>query len=66
MAEFWILVVVSLCRTMLYALFYVLPNEERGTCAEVFLKFCKEEMDAGEVEIAEVDVLGRDGLQPCP
>ena len=66
MAEFWVLVVVSLCRTMLYALFYVLRNEERGACAEVFLKFCKEDMDAGEVEIAEVDVLVWDGLQPCP
>ena len=66
MAVFWVLVVVSLCRTMLYALFYVSRNEERGACAEVFLKFCKEDMDAGEVEITEVDVLVRDGLQPCP
>ena len=66
MAVFWVLVVVSLCRTMFYALFYVLRNEERGACAEVFLKFCKEDMDAGEVEITEVDVLVGDGLQPCP
>lgn len=66
MVEFWVLIVVSLCRTMLYALFYVLRNEERCACAEVFLKFCKEDMDAGEVEIAEVDVLVGDGLQPCP
>ena len=66
MAEFLVLVVVSLCRSMLYALFYVLRNEKRGTCTEVFLKFCKEDMDASEVEIAEVDVLVGDGLQPCP
>ena len=51
---------------MLYTLFYVLRDEERGACAEVFSKFCKEDMDAGEVEIAEVDVLVRDDLQPCP
>lgn len=51
---------------MLYTLFYVLRDEERSACAEVFLKFCKEDLDAGEVEIAEVDVLVRDGLQPCP
>lgn len=61
-----VLVVVSLCRTMLYALFYVLRNEKRGACTEVLLKFCKEDMDASEVEIAEVDVLVGDGLQPCP
>ena len=66
MAEFWILVVVSRCRTMLDELFYVWRNEERGTCAEVFLKCCKEDMDAGEVEITEMDVLVGDGLQPCP
>ena len=51
---------------MLYALLYVLRKEERGACAEVFLKFCKEYMDAGEVEVAEVNVLVGDGLQPCP
>ena len=61
-----VLVVISLCRTMLYAQFYVLRDEERGACAEVFLKFCKEYMDTGEVEVAEVNVLVGDGLQPCP
>ena len=50
---------------MHYALLYVLRNEERGACAEVFLKFCKEDMDAGEVEVAEVNVLVVDVLQPC-
>ena len=65
MAEFLVLIVVSLCRTMLYALFYVLRNEKRGACTEVFLKFCKKDMDASEVEITEMDVLVEDGLQPC-
>ena len=47
---------------MLYTLFYVLRDEERGACAEVFLKFCKEYMDAGEVEIAEMNILVGNGL----
>ena len=37
-SEFLILVLVSLSRPMLYALLYVLWHEERGACAEKFVK----------------------------
>ena len=37
-SEFLILVLVSLSRPMLYALLYVLWHEERGSCAEKFVK----------------------------